>query len=127
MSNWFSHLVDYFTSEPPEAKNDLQEHFDNRPVKAVPNLAYDKPFKTSRIKQPLEILKQFVPIRNLDDAAIELLQQRSYCYRAANRHQAGPDRQQPSLLSNFAGNQLPGSGYASWLKRHTSASDGHRA
>ncbi|WP_341328810.1 HDOD domain-containing protein [Methylotuvimicrobium sp. KM2] len=82
MFNWFYHLIDHFTSKSPKAKNDQQENVDDRPTSADPILAGDKPFKTSRIKQPVEILKQFVPIRNLDDAAIELLQQRTNCYRA---------------------------------------------
>ncbi len=84
MSNWFSHIIEHFTSEPHESKNDPQEHFDSCPVAAAPILSCDKPFKTSRIKQSVEILKQFVPIRNLDDAAIELLQQRTYSYQTGD-------------------------------------------
>lgn len=84
MSNWFFHVIEHFTSELAESKNDPQEQFDNCPVTAAPILACDKPFKTSRIKLSVEILKQFVPIRNLEDAAIALLQQRTYCYRAGD-------------------------------------------
>lgn len=84
MSNWFSHLIDHFTSEPPGSKNDSHDHLHNRPVTATPILACDRPFKTSCIKQPIELLKQFVPIRSLDDATIEHLQQRTYSYRAGD-------------------------------------------
>ena len=84
MSNWLTNFIDHFTVDSSDSEKFSANQSGNRTRQVTDELTANKPFKISRIKQPIEVLKQFVPIRSLDDSAIELLQQRTKSYRAGD-------------------------------------------
>lgn len=82
MPKIFSRLVTNLSIKQEKSENTSSSRSNRQATAHEVKASCSKPIAISQVKQPVEILRQFVPIRSLDDTAIELLQQCTKTYRA---------------------------------------------